>query len=221
MTKKYLLTKHKEAFISEPVKHKLTPKKRVSYTIRKSEQIKIMEDETVDQILKEMTYEQIRDKVIQLSKIKLILERTAAQARAFNKYNEVHSLESAAKQQAQFLIKYSKASKKYLLDKARRNNEFFEIDLHGLYWEEAKDVITQQINYVWAKVDAEESKCKFDEKIINGRRYIKYTVITGKGNHSRHGVPVLYNNLCNFLKEKDILFDAEKNEGQIIVYIKI
>jgi hypothetical protein len=221
-TKKYLMTKHKEAYNHEPVKlQKSSPKKAVRYTVRKTEEQRPIEDETVDQILKDFTYEEIRDKVIQLSKIKLILERTAAQARSANKYTEVHNLESASKQQAQLLIKFSKASKKYLLDRARKNNEFFQLDLHGLYWDEAKDVISQQINHIWNRVNEDESKCKFNERIINGRKHIKYVVITGKGNHSRHGVPVLFNNLCSFLKEKDILFDHEKNEGQIILYIKI
>lgn len=221
MTKKYLLRKHKQAYQVEPIKPKKSPTKSVRYSLRKSEGLKTVEDETVDQILKDYTYEQIRDKVIQLSKIKHILERTAAQARSVNKYNELHNLESASKYQGQLLIKFSKASKKYLLDKARRNNEFYEIDLHGLYWDEAKDVITQQINYVWTKVNEEESNCRFNDRIINGRKHVKYVVITGKGNHSRHGVPVLYNNLCKFLEEKNIPFDKDKNEGQILLYIKI
>lgn len=56
-------------------------------------------DQMVDDILKTHTYEQIREKVNQIMRVKMIIDRTASQAKSMGKHNEGYSLESASKEQ--------------------------------------------------------------------------------------------------------------------------
>ena len=178
-------------------------------------------DQMVDDILKTHTYEQIREKVNQIMRVKMIIDRTASQAKSMGKHNEGYSLESASKEQLSKLTKLSDASKKYILSQARAGNQFYEMDLHGLFWEEAREVVTEQVNYIWQMINENEHKCKFQEKIKDGQRFCKYSIITGKGLHSKNNKPVLYNNLSQFLDEKGIINEPLKNEGKIVVYIQI
>jgi len=104
---------------------------------------------------------------------------------------------------------------------ARRNKEYYAMDLHGLYWEEAREVIIEQINYLSKIVDPSKGQCKYADRMKNGTRCMEYSIITGKGTNSRNRVPILYNNLCAFLKEKNLMHSPQLGEGRVVVYIPI
>ena len=217
----FLINKHKEAYQNIVQPKKKTIKKVLKPQSNNHEEYKVSYDETVEQILQDYTYQEIRQIVQQLKRIKFIFDRTASQARGSRNYSEICSLENASKEQSSKLEKFSKASKKYVLDKARSGKELIEMDLHGLFWEEAREVVTDQINYISNRISGNESQYKYINKIKNGRHYVEYTIVTGKGNNSRNNVPVLFKNLSSFLKDKNLLFDPLKWEGKVVVYIPI
>ena len=217
---KFLREKRRTAYQSVPLVKPKTVKKVVRVSNSQGyEESKVRHDETVEQILKDYTYQEIRENVQKLTRIKCILDRTATQARGSRKYSEISRIEGAAREQTQQLDKFSRASKKYVLDKARKNREFYAMDLHGLYWDEARDVVIEQINYLSKIADGSKGQFSYIDRIKNGQKCMEYSIITGKGLNSRNNVPVLYNNLCNFLKEKHLAHTGLINEGRVVVYI--
>jgi len=221
---KFLREKRRSAFQS--VLNKPKPAKKIVRVSNNSnaggyEESKVRHDETVEQILRDYTYREIRETVQRLTRIKCILDRTATQARGSRKYSEIARIEGAARDQTQQLDKFSRASKKYVLDQARKNREFYGMDLHGLYWDEAREVVTEQINYLSRMADTSKGQFSYVDRIKNGQRCMEYSIITGKGMNSRNNVPVLYNNLVDFLKEKRLAHTPSLLEGRVIVFIPI
>ena len=220
-TKQFLMQKYKDAYQDSPLEKKTDMKTK--YKLKEEEKNESMPkvSQAVQEILDNYTYSEMRAQVRQLSRIKFVLDRTAAQAHSSRKYTQAANLESAAKRQTNELSNFSEASKKWLLNQARENNQLYGIDLHGLYWEEAKDVVREQINYLATELPNNERRFSFNEKIKRGVRYLEYCIITGKGNNSKNNKPVLYNNLCDFLSEHNMYFDAQLLNGKIIAYIPI
>lgn len=220
-TMQFLMQKYKDAYQDSPLQKK--PEMKIRYKISEEEKQQIVPkvSQAVQEILDNYTYAGMRAQVRHLSQIKYILDRTASQAQSSRKYTQAANIESAAKRQTNELNNFSEASKKCLLNEARKNNQLYEMDLHGLYWDEAKDVVREQINYIATEVSNNEKKFSFKEKTKKGVRYLEYSIVTGKGNNSKNNKPVLFNNLRDYLSEHNMYFEEYLSMGKIIVHIPI
>jgi DNA-nicking Smr family endonuclease len=217
ITKNYLMNTYK-IYYQQPT---VAPKKKVEKpAIRRKLVVMdttINRDADVEEILKTTSYRELRESVIGFNRIRAVLQRTSQQAKAFNKFTQAHGIENLAKDRMNMYNKYSKASRVYLLRQSRQNNELKMIDLHGLFLDEAKEVLVDQINFI---KNCDISQWKFNKVEKGGKTYLKFTIITGKGIHSK-GAPVLFPGISEWFKQKGYSFDAEKSEGKLILYVPI
>ncbi len=173
----------------------------------------------VEQILREMSFEEIRDEYHRHRQIKAVLDRTAAQARAGRSYGGLSGLTSISQGETNKVRLLELASRKYILSKYRANNCLYGIDLHGLYWDEAKEIVNEQIDFITLNVMSNKSQYKYNKKIIDGDEHLCYEIITGKGHHSKDGYSVLYRNLCQMFKAGN--YHYKEGDGKIYLYLAV
>jgi len=177
--------------------------------------MKTLENEAIEEIIKKHTYQEMRERVIGLQQVINIIKRSSRNSNGLLR----HNIESSAHQKEVILRRLSKASQQVLFNNATRDDSFSMVDLHGLYLEEAKELLNRLIAYIQQRIQSNRSQCKYTEKCKNGRRCAEFVVMTGRGNHSMNRKSVLQKELPSFFDRKDIPFD--KLDDRFIIYIPI
>ena len=221
-TIEFLMERYKDLY-QKPILNKKKVERKVIYKpktiFRDNSKFK---DADVDEILKQMTYKEIRAEIMSLASIKKVLQRTAARAKQAKLINQANSIESLGKEKFALYNLYSRASKHHVLQQGRMNNQLFSLDLHGLFLDEAKEVINEQIRFIEENItDLNDNAFKFDRTQKEGKWYVKYPLITGKGNNSKNGESILFKNLPSWLSSRAYYNQPNKSDGSIMLFIKI
>ena len=174
--------------------------------------------EELDPELRNEDFNSLRMKVRKHLKLKLILRKSERTCLAIKNYNEANKFKNLANEQEVLLNKFLKASKIVFLQKLRKKNNYREIDLHGLFLEEAVEIIVDQIKFIRNKL-AMGLVADCAEKDIKGFRHLKYDIITGKGRNSKNKLPVLLPSLRKFLEKRNYEFRCNEHEGKIELYL--
>ncbi|RYP60078.1 hypothetical protein DL770_010060 [Monosporascus sp. CRB-9-2] len=114
------------------------------------------------------------------------------------------ALSNRGKEHAAAMAEYHRQARDYIF---RANNApglvaDDTIDLHGLYVEEAEDILEERIKYSQA----------------NGQPHLH--VIVGKGNHSVDGVQKLKPRVEQVCRDLGLRYQTEENEGRIYVNLQ-
>lgn len=174
--------------------------------------------ESLDPELKDETFASLRMKVSKHLKLKLILRKSERTCISLKNYSEANKFKNLANEQESLLNKYMHASKVVFLEKLRRRNDYRDIDLHGLFLEEAMEIVVDQIKFIKNKLALGlVANCAY--KDIKGYKYLKYEIITGKGRNSKNKLPVLLPSLKKFLEKRKYEFKAFEYEGKIELYL--
>lgn len=217
----FLKRKYSKYYQSSPLKIKkktTVVKPQVSQPKKYYASTELYTTPEVERILREMSFEEIREEYHRHRQIKAILDRTAAQARA-GRSGGLSGLTSISQGETNKIRLLEMASKKYILSKYRANNCLFGIDLHGLYWDEARDIINEQIDFIMLNVLGNKSQYRYNKKIIDGEEHLCYEIITGKGNHSQGGFSVLYRNLCKMFEAENYRY--KEGDGKIYLFLAV
>lgn len=180
------------------------------------EGVEVVED--VDPELRNEGFASLRLKVSKHLRLKMILRKSERTCMLVKNYNEANKFKNLANEQEGILNKYIKASKMIFLEKIRKRNNFREVDLHGLFLEEAIEIVNDQIKYIKNKL-AMGVVADCVSKEIKGIKHLRYDIITGKGRNSKNKTPVLLPSLKKFLEKRKYLFKAVDHEGRIELYL--
>ncbi|KAH7092219.1 hypothetical protein FB567DRAFT_488872 [Paraphoma chrysanthemicola] len=115
-----------------------------------------------------------------------------------------HTLSEEGKQHAAKMEQYNRQARDYIF---RANNAESRvpgdtIDLHGLFVEEAEDVLEERI------------------KAARGRGETHLHVIVGKGNHSRNHVQKIKPRVEQVCREMGLQYRTEENEGRMFINLQ-
>ena len=174
--------------------------------------------EEIDPELRNESFNDLRMKVRKHLKLKMIFRKSERTCIGLKNYNEANKFKNLANEQDALLNKYTHASKVIFLEKLRKRNNYRDIDLHGLFLEEALEIVVDQIKYIKNKllmglvVD-----CVY--KDIKGVKHLKYEIITGKGKNSQNKLPVLLPSLKKFLEKRKYEIRSVDYEGKIELYL--
>lgn len=174
--------------------------------------------EEIDPELRNETFASLRDKLSKHLRLKMILKHSEATCSRLKNYGEGNKFKNLANEQDGILNKYIKASKVMFLEDLRKRKNYRVIDLHGLFLEEAIEILVDQIHFLRSKMT---QGLLFDcvTKEIQKNTYLKYDIITGKGNNSKNKTPVLLPSLKKFLEKKNYSFKAIDHEGKIELFL--
>lgn len=175
----------------------------------------------VEQLLKEMSFNEIRSQIAHHRRVRAILDRSANQAKSTKSRTGASELESFSRDETNRIKLLTKASKFYILKKYRENNNVYGMDLHGLFWDEAKDIVHEQISYIRENVPKDRDAFRFNQKMIDGHLHLKYEIITGKGLNSKEGYSVLFKNLCEEFERANYHYTPMKSEGKLYLYLPL
>ncbi|CAL6102461.1 Smr_domain-containing protein [Hexamita inflata] len=92
-------------------------------------------------------------------------------------------------------------------------DDVHQIDLHGIKYEEAMDLVRKQVNVL---VELKQ------DYIAQGRRNkVQLIIITGRGRHSNRSLPILQTNVKTLLQthKMSYVLDSQTKGGQITVTI--
>lgn len=152
----------------------------------------------------EREYDRLRDLARQEA-----AKRASCFDRAHEAYNSgdgarAHDLSEEGKQHAQKMEQYNRQARDYIF---RENNADGRvagdtIDLHGLFVEEAEDVLEERI------------------KAARQRGETHLHVIVGKGNHSKNHVQKIKPRVEQVCRELGLQYRTEENEGRIFVNLQ-
>ena len=104
------------------------------------------------------------------------------------------------------------------LAKLRKQNNYKDIDLHGLFLEEAVDILINQFKFIKSKLEI-GTIYDCNTKDMKGHKCLKYSIITGKGHNSQNKLPVLLPSIKNLLEKKNFEFKGFDHEGKIELYL--
>lgn len=167
------------------------------------------------------TFASLRNKVSKHLKLSLILKKSVNTCVALKSHSEANKFKQMAQEQEVLLRKYMSASKVLFLQKLRRKKlNFCEIDLHGLFLEEALDILVDQIKFLRNRL-AMGLVPDAVYKDLKGVKHLKYDIITGKGKNSKNKCPVLLPNVRKFLEKRGYLHKSVDHEGKIELYLPI
>lgn len=174
--------------------------------------------EEIDPELRNEGFASLRAKVSKHLRLKMILKKSERTCLVLKNYGEANKFKNLANEQEAILNKYIKASKVIFLEKLRKRNNYRDIDLHGLFLEEAIEIVVDQIKYIKSKL---AMGIVFDgaTKDIKGMKHLKYEIITGKGKNSKNRVPVLLPSVKKFLEKRKYEFKSVDHEGKIELYL--
>jgi len=177
-----------------------------------------LNNEEIDPELRNESFASLRLHVSKHLRLKMILKKSERTCLTLKNYNEANKFKNLANEQEAILNKYIKASKVIFLEKLRKRSNFREIDLHGLFLEEAIEIVVDQIKYIKNKLAMGlVSDCA--SKDIKGMKHLRYDIITGKGKNSKNKVPVLLPSLKKFLEKRKYEFKSVDHEGRIELFL--
>ncbi|KAL1593452.1 hypothetical protein SLS59_009332 [Nothophoma quercina] len=115
-----------------------------------------------------------------------------------------HDLSEEGKQHAAKMEQYNRQARDYIFRENNANGRVQDdtIDLHGLFVEEAEDVLEERI------------------KAARSRGEDHLHVIVGKGNHSRNHVQKIKPRVEQVCRELGLQYQTEENEGRIYVNLQ-
>lgn len=180
-------------------------------------------NEEIDPELRNESFASLRAKISKHLRLKMILKHSEATCSRLKNYGEGNKFKNLANEQDGILNKYIKASKVMFLEEYRRRKNFTYIDLHGLFLEEAIEILVDQIQFLRNKI---AKGLLFDcagsvTKDIDGVKHLKYVIITGKGNNSRNKIPVLLPSLKKFFEKQYYEFKSIDHEGKIELFLRL
>ncbi|CAL6063872.1 Smr_domain-containing protein [Hexamita inflata] len=93
-------------------------------------------------------------------------------------------------------------------------DDIHQIDLHGIKYEEAMDLVRKQVNVL--------VELKQDYIAQGKRNKVQLIIITGRGRHSNRSLPVLQTNVKTLLQthKMSYVLDSQTKGGQITVTIQ-
>ncbi|KAF1835176.1 DUF1771-domain-containing protein [Decorospora gaudefroyi] len=149
----------------------------------------------------EAEYDRLRDLARQEASKRSSCFDRAHQAYTSGDGARAHELSEQGKHHASLMDQYNQQARDYIF---RANNAGDRvpgdtIDLHGLFVEEAEDVLEERI------------------RVARQRGEGHLHVIVGKGNHSRNGVQKLKPRVERVCRELGLQYRTEENEGRIFV----
>lgn len=152
----------------------------------------------------EAEYDRLRDLARQEAAKRSSCFDRAHQAYSSGDGARAHELSEEGKQHAQKMEQYNRQARDYIF---RENNADSRvagdtIDLHGLFVEEAEDVLEERI------------------KAARQRGETHLHVIVGKGNHSKNHVQKIKPRVEQVCRELGLQYRTEENEGRIFVNLQ-
>lgn len=152
----------------------------------------------------EAEYDRLRDLARQEAAKRSSCFDRAHQAYESGDGARAHELSEEGKQHAAKMEQYNRQARDYIF---RENNAEGRvaadtIDLHGLFVEEAEDVLEERI------------------KVARGRGETHLHVIVGKGNHSKNHVQKIKPRVEQVCRELGLQYRTEENEGRIFVNLQ-
>lgn len=152
----------------------------------------------------EAEYDRLRDLARQEAAKRSSCFDRAHQAYESGDGARAHQLSEEGKQHAAKMEQYNRQARDYIF---RENNSEGRvagdtIDLHGLFVEEAEDVLEERI------------------KAAKQRGETHLHVIVGKGNHSRNHVQKIKPRVEQVCREQGLQYRTEENEGRIFVNLQ-
>ncbi|KAF3047149.1 hypothetical protein E8E12_011474 [Didymella heteroderae] len=152
----------------------------------------------------EAEYDRLRDLARQEAAKRSSCFDRAHQAYESGDGARAHELSEEGKQHAAKMEQYNRQARDYIFRENNANGRVQSdtIDLHGLFVEEAEDVLEERI------------------KAARGRGEDHLHVIVGKGNHSRNHVQKIKPRVEQVCRELGLQYQTEENEGRIYVNLQ-
>ncbi|KAF2740227.1 smr domain-containing protein [Polyplosphaeria fusca] len=152
----------------------------------------------------EAEYDRLRDLARQEAAKRSSCFDRAHQAYESGDGGRAHELSEEGKRHAAKMEEYNRQARDYIF---RENNNTDRvsgdtIDLHGLFVEEAEDVLEERI------------------RVARSRGETHLHVIVGKGNHSRNHVQKIKPRVEQVCRELGLQYRTEENEGRIFVNLQ-
>lgn len=149
----------------------------------------------------EAEYDRLRDLARQEAAKRSSCFDRAHQAYESGDGARAHDLSQEGKQHAAKMEEYNRQARDYIFRENNANGRVQDdtIDLHGLFVEEAEDVLEERI------------------KAARSRGETHLHVIVGKGNHSRNHVQKIKPRVEQVCRELGLQYQTEENEGRIYV----
>lgn len=149
----------------------------------------------------EAEYDRLRDLARQEAAKRSSCFDRAHQAYESGDGGRAHELSEEGKKHAAKMDQYNRQARDYIF---RANNSVERvpedtIDLHGLFVEEAEDVLEERI------------------RVAKQQRQTHLHVIVGKGNHSKNHVQKIKPRVEQVCREQGLKYRTEENEGRIFV----
>lgn len=126
-------------------------------------------------------------------------------------YSKIHSLNSQKNGFNETIDKHKEESIAIILDLCRRT-DFEKVDLHGLYLEEAEEVVMMVLKEV-----REHIRRSMNVKNSSGHKGKWLEIVTGKGLHSKKGA-VLQPKIKDYLLNQG--YKIKPENGRILVHVK-
>jgi len=152
----------------------------------------------------EAEYDRLRDLARQEAAKRSSCFDRAHQAYESGDGARAHELSEEGKQHAAKMEQYNRQARDFIFRENNSNDRVpgDTIDLHGLFVEEAEDVLEERI------------------KAARGRGETHLHVIVGKGNHSRNHVQKIKPRVEQVCRELGLQYRTEENEGRIFVNLQ-
>lgn len=149
----------------------------------------------------EAEYDRLRDLARQEAAKRSSCFDRAHQAYESGDGARAHDLSAEGKEHAAKMEQYNRQARDYIFRENNANGRVQgdTIDLHGLFVEEAEDVLEERI------------------KAAKSRGETHLHVIVGKGNHSRNHVQKIKPRVEQVCRELGLQYQTEENEGRIYV----
>ncbi|KAF3009842.1 hypothetical protein E8E13_010438 [Curvularia kusanoi] len=152
----------------------------------------------------EAEYDRLRDLARQEAAKRSSCFDRAHQAYESGDGARAHDLSAEGKEHAAKMDQYNRQARDYIFRENNANGRVQDdtIDLHGLFVEEAEDVLEERI------------------KAAKSRGETHLHVIVGKGNHSRNHVQKIKPRVEQVCRELGLQYQTEENEGRIYVNLQ-
>eukprot|EP01016_Furgasonia_blochmanni_P014598 TRINITY_DN1769_c0_g1_i3.p1 TRINITY_DN1769_c0_g1~~TRINITY_DN1769_c0_g1_i3.p1 ORF type:complete len:609 (-),score=148.51 TRINITY_DN1769_c0_g1_i3:272-2098(-) len=223
-TKQFLINRHPEQYVDPLVNPRKQVVRRPPMADRFEERVySSYEDENFDRELLNLGFEELRRYVNKHNRLYNIFAQAQKAASSVQNHYEMNKFKQMASHHGEQMRQYKLASRHLFLQKLRRNNAAVDrMDLHGFYWEEAKDLVKSQLNYLRNLINRgriDQTRCAI--KVRDNQRCLMMEIITGKGNNSVNNNPKLHPKLKDWLSCQEYTFQAKQDEGRIFVYLPI
>lgn len=191
--------------------YEVNPSPRHPQPLSKKVYASRLSKEEVDEELKHLSLDQLRDEIDHLYKLKQALQLTKMKIKGSNQKLELDRL---INEKLPLIRKLSHAARLLQVDQMMRANPLY-VDLHG-YREEEIDPLLQRISDM-IRSEFHNGSDKIRPKRVKGQASACLTVMTGKGIHSKGNRSILKPTVKEWCEERG--YEFEEEEDHLKVYV--